>query len=356
MNAYPHPFDLEVQDFGYYSLIIDARSPREYALDHIPGSKNLYVVNDDGYAQVGTIHRSDTHRAYQLGVASSLQNISRWIASDLSALNEKDKILVYCFRGGKRSKLWADNLRTIGYQVDVLQGGWKAYRRWVINALEVTPRLLDFRVLTGPTGSGKTRILKALEDAGEQTLDLEAIANHRGSLIGGVPDVEQPTQKSFDTALLAKLREFTSDRPVWIEAESKKIGEVQLPASLMESMREAKVFQIEASLDVRIEVWEQDFEHFARDPKLLMHKLEHLRPLVGSKKLEQWREYAAQGRHKPLFQDLMVSHYDPAYQRSNSRLFKNFGNISIFRLHSLKSEDVALVADQLKSAETEARE
>jgi tRNA 2-selenouridine synthase len=351
MNQSPHPFDLEIQDFDFYRLIIDARSPREYAVDHIPGSKNLYVVDDDGYSQVGTLHRSDTHLAYQLGVAASLQNISRWIASDILALEKKDKILVYCFRGGKRSKLWADNLRTIGYQVDVLRGGWKAYRRWVIASLEVLPRLLDFRVLSGPTGSGKTRILKTLEDAGEQTIDLEGLAKHRGSLIGGLPNTSQPTQKTFDTLLLAKLREFTSDRPVWIEAESKKIGDVQLPASLMEAMEHAKVIQIEASLEVRLQVWMEDFPHFASDPMLLMPKLEHLKPLVGSKKVEQWGVYAAQGLHEALFTDLMVSHYDPAYQKSNERLFKKNEQAPAVHLFSLSTESLASVAGQLMSAE-----
>jgi tRNA 2-selenouridine synthase len=193
--------------------------------------------------------------------------------------------------------------------------------------------------------------LKTLEDAGEQTIDLEGLAKHRGSLIGGLPNTSQPTQKTFDTLLLAKLREFTSDRPVWIEAESKKIGDVQLPASLMEAMEHAKVIQIEASLEVRLQVWMEDFPHFASDPMLLMPKLEHLKPLVGSKKVEQWGVYAAQGLHEALFTDLMVSHYDPAYQKSNERLFKKNEQAPAVHLFSLSTESLASVAGQLMSAE-----
>src|SRR5712691_8853717 len=179
---------------GEYALVIDARSQGEYTDDHVPCAVNLPVVDNEEYAEVGTTHRTDKHRAYLIGVSYALKNISHAI-HDLVAGHPKDaRMLVYCFRGGKRSKLWYDALSTIGYRVDRLPGGWKAYRAWVRDELTRYPREIHYNVLTGPTGCGKTRLLTALGQVGAQVLDLEGIARHRGSLIGEVPGVSQPTQ------------------------------------------------------------------------------------------------------------------------------------------------------------------
>src|SRR3954465_12104404 len=153
---------------GEYDLVIDARSQREYAEDHLPSAVNLPVVDDEEYAEVGTTHRTDTHRAYLTGVSYALRNISRSI-DELVARYPKDaRMLVYCFRGGKRSKLWFDALSTIGYRVDRLPGGWKAYRAWVRDRLTDLPRKFRYHVLCGPTGCGKTRLLSALASVGAQ--------------------------------------------------------------------------------------------------------------------------------------------------------------------------------------------
>src|SRR4051812_19413800 len=149
-GALVHPHQLEVQDFSSYSLIIDARSPHEYDEDHLPGAVNLPVVDDTQYAEVGTKHKTDKHAAYLVGVEYSLRNIAGHIGPLISKYTPQDRFLVYCFRGGKRSRLWADNLRTIGFPVDVLSGGWKNYRRWVRAGLESLPRALEYRVLCGP--------------------------------------------------------------------------------------------------------------------------------------------------------------------------------------------------------------
>lgn len=196
-----HPHQMEVQNFSHYALIIDARSPREYAADHIPGAVNLPVVNDAEHAEVGTTHRSDKHGAYLIGVEYSLRNIAAQIRPLISKYGPSDRFLVYCFRGDKRSRLWADNLRTIGFDVDVLAGGWKSYRHWVLAGLESLPRAFSYRVLCGSTGCGKTRLLLELERQGHQVLELEGLARHRGSLLGDLPGQPQPTQRYFDTLL-----------------------------------------------------------------------------------------------------------------------------------------------------------
>lgn len=335
MQKLPHPFDLEIQDFSSYSLVIDARSPREFAEDHLPGATNLPVVDNEEYAEVGTLHRTDKHRAYMIGVGYSLQNIAESLREVVSQYSPDDRMLVYCFRGGKRSKLWADNLRTVGYQVDVLRGGWKAYRRWVVCALETIPRALSYRVLTGPTGAGKTRLLAALAEAGEQVLDLEQLANHRGSLIGSIPGQAQPTQKSFDSALVSALRQFSPDRPVWIEAESKKIGQVQIPLSLFEAMHASPTYRINAPLAERVRLWHEDYPHFEQDPQALLANLQPLKALVGKEELALWQSLADQKEMSELFSRLMTHHYDPAYERSTRRHYQGLDQSVEIRLERL---------------------
>jgi tRNA 2-selenouridine synthase len=315
--APPASFEqLGIQPPARYALVIDARSPREFAEDHIPGAVNLPVVNDAEYAEVGTLHRQDPHAAYLLGVRYSLNNIARQLPPIIEPLPRFAPILVYCFRGGKRSKLWADNLRTIGFRVDVLQGGWKRYREWVRNTLATLPQQFRFRVLVGPTGCGKTRVLQALAAAGEQVLDLENIANHRGSLIGGIPGLPQPSQKSFDSQLLHALRALDPNRIVWLEGESKRIGSVQLPTALYEALLAAPTVSVDAPMAARVQMWKEDFPHFVTDPVGMVQQLEPIRALVGGEIYEQWLALARSGRVDELFERVMREHYDPCYARS----------------------------------------
>lgn len=346
-----HPHQLEIRDFSEYAVVIDARSPREYAEDHIPGALSLPVVNDEEYAQVGTLHRTDTHRAYLVGVAYSLKNIAAHIPAVIAQFRPSDRMLVYCFRGGKRSRLWADNLRTIGFRVDVLPGGWKAYRRWVRHSLDALPRNFDWRVLEGGTGVGKTRLLKALRRAGQQVVDLEGLANHRGSLIGGIPGVRQPTQKMFDSVLLDHLRQLDEARPVWVEAESKKIGNVQLPAALHDAISCGQPLRIAASLPERVRIWREDFPHFALDPVSMVDKLEPLKPLVGGEELALWRRLAHAGAVDQLFERVIVRHYDPCYARSTRRMHATHEDVHELHLPSLADDALLSVARELADRE-----
>lgn len=347
-----HPHQLDVRDFSEYALVIDARSPREYAEDHIPGAVSLPVVNDEEYAQVGTLHRTDTHAAYLMGVAYSLQNIAAHIPALIARFRPSDRMLVYCFRGGKRSRLWADTLRTIGFRVDVLPGGWKAYRRWVRDSLETLPRKFEWRVLEGGTGVGKTRLLKALRAAGQQVIDLEGLAHHRGSLIGGIPGERQPTQKLFDSALLDQLRQLDVTLPVWVEAESKKIGNLQLPTTLHEAIANGKPLQIAAPLSERVRIWREDFPHFALDPVAMVDKLEPLKPLVGGDELALWRQLAQAGCVDQLFERVMVHHYDPCYARSTRRARSVHAERHELQLSSLADDALLIVARELAARGT----
>ncbi|MBA3773585.1 MAG: tRNA 2-selenouridine(34) synthase MnmH [Ramlibacter sp.] len=344
-----HPLQLEVLEFSTYALVIDARSPHEYEEDHLPTAVNLPVVDDEEYAEVGTKHKDDTHRAYLIGVEYSLLNIAKQIKPLIANYSKNDRMLVYCFRGGKRSKLWADNLRTIGFEVDVLPGGWKNYRRWVRASLETIPQHLSLRVLSGATGCGKTRLLHALGRAGQQVLDLEAIASHRGSLIGAIPGQSQPTQKYFDTLLLDTLRKFDPARPVWLEAESKKIGNLQLPDSLHNAMHRTTPLHVSAPMAERVRLWREDYSHFAADPLGMVEMLAPLKPLIGGEELACWRALAAEGRVDKLFERVMTKHYDPCYERSTKRSYKEAAAAPRIELSSLAPEQIAEIARGLAS-------
>lgn len=332
---------------GEYALVIDARSQREYTEDHLPCAVNLPVVENEEYAEVGTTHKTDKHRAYMIGVSYALKNMARSIDALVAKYPKDARMLVYCFRGGKRSKLWFDALSTIGFKVDRLSGGWKAYRAWVRDQLESLPGTFRYNVLCGPTGCGKTRLLTALESAGAQVLDLEGLARHRGSLIGDIPGVAQPTQKWFDSLLVEKLRRFDSALPVWVESESKKIGAIQLSDALLKAMHAGRVFSMTAPMAERIALWREDYSHFERDLDALIARLSFLRPLVGGEEFERWQMLARERRAPDLFRRLMEAHYDPAYARSIRKNYPRIDEAARLELARLDRSSLQTIAAEL---------
>jgi len=334
---------------GQYALVIDARSQREYTEDHVPSAVNLPVVDNEEYAEVGTTHRTDKHRAYLIGVSYALKNISHAIDGLVAGHPKDARMLVYCFRGGKRSKLWFDALSTIGYRVDRLPGGWKAYRAWVRDQLTELPRTFRYHVLCGPTGCGKTRLLSALATVGAQVLDLEALARHRGSLIGDIPDMPQPTQKWFESQLIDALWRFDPEKPVWVESESKKIGAIQVPSGLLEAMRDARVFAVSAPMSERVQLWREDYAHLERNPDALLERLRPLRPLVGGEEFTHWESLAKERRMPELFARLMEAHYDPAYGHSIRKNYPLIADAAKVELRRLDGDSLLEAARQLHS-------
>ena len=332
---------------GEYALVIDARSQREYTEDHLPCAVNLPVVENEEYAEVGTTHKIDKHRAYTIGVSYALKNMARSIDELVAKYPNDARMLVYCFRGGKRSKLWFDALSTIGFKVDRLPGGWKAYRAWVREQLDLLPGKFRYHVLCGPTGCGKTRLLAALEAAGAQVLDLEGLARHRGSLIGDIPGVAQPTQKWFDSLLVEKLRRFDSAQPVWVESESKKIGAIQLPDALLKAIHAGRVFSLTAPMPERVRLWREDYSHFETDLDALLARLVYLRPLVGAEEFEHWQTLARENRAPDLFRRLMEAHYDPAYARSIGKHYPRIDEAARLELARLDRSSLLSIAAEL---------
>jgi tRNA 2-selenouridine synthase len=309
-------------DFKNFDTLIDARTPSEYALDHIPGAVNAPVLDDAQRAQVGTLYKQvSPFEAKKLGGALVARNVGRHIETLFGANDKHWKPLVYCWRGGKRSGAMAHILREVGWDAQTLPGGYRAYRRWVVEELLRLPEKFSFVVVHGPTGSGKSRLLAALERAGAQVLDLEALAAHRGSVLGGLPQRAQPSQKWFESQLLARLAALDPARPVMVEGESKKIGEVQVPEALMARMRASPCVVLDTPLETRIELLLGEYRHFTDDRAALEAQLDCLAPLHGRERIGQWKSLAGAGEWRAFVARLLVEHYDPAYGRSSQRNF-----------------------------------
>ena len=305
-------------DFKNFDTIIDARTPSEYALDHIPGAVSAPVLSDVQRAEVGTLYKQvSPFEAKKLGGALVAQNVARHVEQLFRGKEKTWRPLIYCWRGGKRSGAMAHILREIGWDARTLEGGYRAYRRWVLDQLSSLPLEFDFVVVHGPTGSGKSRLLSALARAGAQVLDLEALAAHRGSVLGGLPHEPQPTQKWFESQLLDRLQKLDRARPVFVEGESKKIGQIQVPEGLMGHMRASRCILLDTGTEARVTLLLQEYEHFVADRSALDAQLDCLVALHGRETIGQWKALAAEGRWREFVARLLAEHYDPAYRRSS---------------------------------------
>ncbi|MEI8326600.1 MAG: tRNA 2-selenouridine(34) synthase MnmH, partial [Betaproteobacteria bacterium] len=221
-----------------YSCVIDARSEAEFALDHLPGAVNWPTLNNEQRQRIGTLYvQVNPFEAKKRGAAIAARNIAAHIERELLDTPKSWQPLLYCWRGGKRSGSLALVLEQIGFRVSLIEGGYKAFRAAVLSELPAQARHHHYRVVCGPTGSGKTRLLSALTQIGAQVLDLEALACHRASVLGALADQPQPSQKRFDTLVWDALRGFDAARPVFIESESKKVGNLTVPPDLIAAMR-----------------------------------------------------------------------------------------------------------------------
>ncbi len=272
---------------------IDVRSSAEFALDHVPRATSHPVLDDVERAEVGTLYATAPFEARRLGAAKVARNIARMLETDFAGKPRDWRPLIYCWRGGQRSRALAHILNEIGWHAMQLDGGYRAYRRYVVAGLEALPARFDFVVVCGLTGSGKSRLIGALATAGAQTLDLEALACHRGSLLGGMPGAPQPSQKAFDSALHDRLQRLDAARPVFVESESRRVGSVQLPDALLAGMRTGRTLTLRAALAQRIALLKQEYGHFIADAAQLEQRLRPLTPLHGKATLARWAALAA---------------------------------------------------------------
>jgi tRNA 2-selenouridine synthase len=303
--------------------ILDARSPSEYGEDHLPGATNVPVLDDEERALVGTVYKQQSaFEAKRLGAPMVARNIAAHIERLFRDKPRGWKPLVYCWRGGGRSGSLVHVLRQVGWDARRLEGGYKAFRRQVVADLDEMPARHAFLVVCGATGSGKSRLLEALGSVGSQVLDLEALAAHRGSVLGELPGAPQPSQKAFETAIWSALSRFDAHRPVYVESESRKVGNLRVPERLIERMRASKCLRLEAGVQARVALLLEDYAHFVSSPAALESKLELLRDLHGAERIGHWKAMLASERWEAFVRDLLENHYDPAYRRSLSRNYR----------------------------------
>ncbi len=332
-----------------FDTVIDVRSPAEFAEDHLPGAVNWPVLDDAQRHTVGTLYVQDGPlAARKVGAAMVARNVAAAVERGVQDRPRDWQPLVYCWRGGQRSGTMAWFLDQIGFRTVKLDGGYKGFRAVVRDDLQRWPERFDFHVLAGRTGSGKTRLLHALRDSGAQVLDLEALACHRGSVLGGWPGRPQPAQKAFDTALWQALRGFDAARPVYVESESRRIGRLQLPAALEARMHShGHVLRIDMPDAARLALLLHDYRFFADDSERFCALLDALVPLRGHDTVQRWQALARDGDWPAVFGALMHEHYDPLYLRSIDRHYRGFATAPTLHLADGEPQTLRALAASL---------
>ena len=308
-----------------FSAVIDARSEGEFAEDHLPGAVNWPSLNDAERNIVGTQYKQiNAFEAKKQGAAMVARNIAGHIERELMDKPKEWQPLVYCWRGGKRSGSLALILDQIGFKVTLVEGGYKAFRAALVADLPQLSARFHFEVVCGTTGSGKTRFLQALAEQGAQVLDLEALANHRSSVLGLIPGQPQPTQTAFDTRIWTALQAFDPAQPVYIESESKKVGNVVVPESLIAVMRSSPCLHLYLSEEERVKLLLQDYDFFVRDIEFFCDRLYALTEARGKSVVADWQARARSGDVAGVVQELLTKHYDPVYLQSMQRNFEHY--------------------------------
>jgi tRNA 2-selenouridine synthase len=348
MSVRPLPAAEAVLRLGDFDAVIDARSEGEFAEDHLPGALNWPSLDDAQRHEVGTLYKQvSPFDARKRGASLVAANIARHIAREVMDKPKGWRPLVYCWRGGQRSGSLSLVLGQIGFNVHIIEGGYKAFRAAMLAQLPELAQRLSYRVVCGPTGSGKTRLLQALEAAGAQVLDLEALASHRSSVLGMIPGQPQPTQKRFDMLVWDKLRGFDPARPVYVESESKKVGNLAVPDALIAAMRASECLRLELSDDERVQLLLEDYAFFRDDPAFFCERLEALVQLRGNEQVRAWQAQVNAGQIDAVVRELLVKHYDPGYASSTQRNFTRFGDAQAIAPRDRTPESMAALAREL---------
>lgn len=341
-----------VGDLDQFDCIIDARSEGEFALDHLPGAVNWPTLKDAQRHVVGTVYKqTSAFEARKMGAAMAAHNIADHIANHALDRPRGWRPLVYCWRGGQRSGALSHVLDQIGFRTHIVQGGYKAFRAAMLVDMERLAPLFNYTVVCGTTGSGKTRLLHALSRVGAQVLDLEGLAQHRSSVLGAIPGVPQPSQKAFDTLVWDALRRFDPHRPVFLESESRKVGNVAVPMALMTAMREhGNCVNLVLPDDERVALLMEDYNYFVHDPAAFCSRLEALTEIRGSAAVLAWQSAVQAGELPRVVQELLTIHYDPVYRQSMQRNFRNFDRAVNLTPNGRSSAAMDAVAAELVSA------
>ncbi len=313
-----------------FDTVIDARSESEYAHDHLPHAVNWPTLNDEERKLIGTLYvQVNQFEAKKRGAAMAARNIAHHIERDVLDKPRDWKPLAYCWRGGKRSGALSLILDQIGFKVTLVEGGYKAFRAAMLIDIDRLVPQFTFQVVCGTTGSGKTRLLQALATQGAQVVDLEALAQHRSSVLGSIPGVAQPTQKRFDTLVWDALRSLDPGRPVYIESESKKVGNVSVPTSLIEAMRQSQCLNLVLPDAGRVALLMEDYAFFVQNTVQFCNRLRTLTEIRGKEVVDGWTTSVLAGNIAPVVQELLSQHYDPVYLQSMRRNFAQFATATL---------------------------
>jgi len=332
-----------------FDQIIDVRTPAEFAIDHLPGAINCPVLSNEERILVGTLYKQQSaFEANKVGAAIIARKIAGYIEHEFAKYPKDWKPLIYCWRGGNRSGAMAHILAKVGWYAHVLQGGYKNYRRSVVAKLTSLPTQLHFQVISGPTGSGKSRLLAELERQGAQVLDLEALANHRGSVLGVLED-GQPAQKWFETLIYTKLCSFKTDRPVFVESESRKVGKLYVPDELLKQIRQSPCIRLNPSVEERVKYLIDDYRHFIEQPDRLVQQLSYLKEHLGKEQIDHWAGLINHQLWHELVSELLDKHYDPLYKKSHQRDFEKAHAAKVYDGIALDTQTLEKIANELMS-------
>jgi len=343
-----HIIEIEAVSKETFDDIIDVRSPSEFAEDHIPGAINCPVLDDDQHAQIGTLYKQvSPFAAKKTGAALVSRNIAAHLEEKFSDKEKGWRPLIYCWRGGQRSRSMQTVLKEVGWNAVLLKGGYKTYRSHVITRLEELPARFKYVVIGGPTGSGKTILLGVMQSQGAQVLDLEGMAGHRGSVLGFDPSCPKQSQKSFDTQLVEKLSGFDPARPVFVEAESRKIGIVHLPGILHKEMKRGELVVLDLPVSERVAYLSGEYVWFKEHPEKLKDRLSVLKKIRGKETIAKWFDMIDAQQWDALVEELLSVHYDPLYNGSSHREYTDDNARHTFPAAGINAEEFERLAGEI---------
>ena len=340
--------DIHLSD---YDDIIDVRSPSEFGEDHLPDAINLPVLSNSEREEVGTIYKQvNPFEARRRGAALVSYNISEHL-KDYFVDKKKDySPLIYCWRGGERSRSLATILESVGWRPSLLEGGYQGYRKHVIQSFnDILKNDLSFKIISGLTGSGKTKLLMHLESLGCQTIDLEGLASHRGSALGEECDNDQPSQKMFERLLYEKFLTLNDKIPVFLESESSRIGDLQIPSNFWTMMKNSDVWEIETERKFRVDFLLNEYTHFTKDKDLLKTKLEKIRHLKTESVYNKWISMVDDNDYRSFVGSILEDHYDAAYISSRQKTYTSEVE-KVFKINEINDVSLRYLADQINES------
>ena len=329
-----------------FDTIIDVRSPLEFAEDHIVGAINCPVLSDLERQKVGTIYKKESSfKAKIIGSSLTAKNIAFHIENNFMEKKGSWQPLIYCWRGGQRSKAFSIVLSEVGWRTNQLKGGYKEYRHQVINFLDNIGPKLKITLISGKTGSAKTKILQSIEKEGGQILDLEGLANHKGSLLGKIPDLIQPSQKFFESLIFNKIQKLNLKDKIYIEAESSKIGNIHIPKSIWKKMINSPRIEISANVELRAKFLVSDYDYMCNNPTLINPIIKGLKNRLSKKLFDEWTNLIDRKKWFDLTKSFLENHYDPSY---SSNTIKNDRKvIKKITATSLNNSDIKDIAKKI---------